>query len=722
MRISLPACLRGLVLTLLPILAGGLFVLALPAGAHAAESCANEPYRLASDSTQLPDCRAYELVSPANAGGAVEEFYLGLGGVQAYWQGSTSGPRLSANGNLITQLNGALEVKAGGSAVFWDSYATPPDTGAMEDAHAIDPFRSVRTASGWSTKDLFPSDVIRQQVPGGLGKVVFGASEDGSTALVASQVSLFPQAFENPLQAQRGSWEGVNIYRVNANSSAPPQLVTHGESLLPENKSLAGAPGPFEAVSASPDLSEVAFKSDLPLESNDICNTEPGRGSFPEATASMYLWNANSITGLAHVIFSFEGNPCTAPNVDEVPTILPDGRPILTPNPAGNPSIPGRGPLVENYSASGSNALVPLAGSSGGTLLSVAPDGSAAFVLSEGNIYSVSTTTGWGGTDTVCISCASDQTDLAYITTSKDGSHLLFTTDQGLWEWSSAAGAQLLTSARDIEADDVVLSENGQYVVLLTSEALRPCESPTGLPCEDTNGGPDLYELSVGRPARLITSGTSADQYALYDSESEEFALSAGVSDDGERVVYNSNPAASGSHMVIEEWDAGQTVQLSPLNSESNYHVQAVAGSELQDVFFIAHDSLVPWDLNGGQADIYDANLDGGFPSCTPGDPQPPPGAYGCGAEAEDPDPTVPPPPAYTADLTPPSDQIASLPPDTSQPAGTHLAKTSTRAQQLATALKACKRKSKKKRAACEAQARKKYGAKTSSRSKKGRR
>ena len=718
MRMSLSLRVDRSVLALLSVLAGTLFTLALPSSALAAESCPNEPYRAASDSTQLPGCRAYELVSPSDAGGTVGTYSLDSASTTFLQVGLGGSLYVASDSNLDQQLRGELDVQGNGEDVFWNSTATPPGTGAIEDAGAWDAFHSARTSAGWNTQDLLPSG---QQIPGNPGgsvKVVLGASADGSSALVLAQQALYPSAFANSQQAALGEWRGFSIYRVSTDSAFAPQLVTHGELPLPENKTLEslGTTGPFELLSASPDLSVVTFRSTIPLESNDNCTDS-------SSASTVYSWNASSIDGLAHVIFRFGSLPCVAPNVAGVPTVLPDGRPILMPNSANFGGI--LGPVVENSPERlQENALTQLTGSSGGALLSVTPDGATAYVQASealdshfpgatgDNIYAVSTTLGEapkedGTTPGVtCISCIGDQINVSYVATSRDGTHVLFTTagaEPGLWEWDASSGAHLLTSATGFTPEDVIVSENGQYVIVLTPEALSAAK--------DTNNGPDLYELSAGRPPTLITSGTSADSYTLVQGRPI-----AGVSDDGQRVVYNAQPSESvgGRALslpnVIDEWDAGKTTQLSPAKSPYEYIVQAVAGDELQDVFFIANEALVPWDFNAGQADVYDARAAGGFPFCTPGNPGPPRGLERCGAATSNANPTVPPALGYVANLTPPDFQLAGLSADTSQlVAGTSQTKALTRSQKLVKALKACVTKPKKQRTACERRARDNY-------------
>jgi len=648
----------------------------------------------------------------------------------------------------------------------------------------LNPFRSVRTPSGWSTVDLFPN-VLQNGSTGPLKASLLGASADGSTALVASSIALDPSAFADQREAELEGWCYVSacigqlIYRVTADGT-PPQMVTQGDFAIPSASSLQSQSedmrSVFAAISATPDLNEVAFKSLIPLERNDTCNNGSPQGEQlfsieEQALGTTYLWNASSVAQQAHTLYfgerNFSPSSCNAPNVLGVSKILPDGRPILTPNPAGEPGITETvGPLVENYpdiSATG-QMMTDLAGPSGGSLLSVTPDGSTAYVQAADaidskfpkattgtynlnlqgeyhaptctggcQIYAVSTTLGTGMSGTgatpgvTCISCSNgpagpgeppvpDEVNVTYLGTSKDGGHVLFTTDQGLWEWDQASGAELLTPpatpVTDLGPQTVVVSENGKYVVGLTSQLAN-----------NPNGTADLYKFVAGQQPELITSGKSADDYRLYDDNSElpNVGNSAatphvvgGVSNDGARIVYErQSPGAAcegKGELVIDEWIDGETGQISPQVSPScHYVVQAIAGDELQDVFFLAFEPIVPWDFNAGQADVYDAHVDGSFSFCTPGNPGPPPGAERCGAATSNANPTVPGAPAYPANLTPPSVQLTSLPADTSQPANVSKPKALTRTQKLAKALKACKRKPKKQRAACNRQARSKY-------------
>jgi len=128
------------------------------------------------------------------------------------------------------------------------------------------------------------------------------------------------------------------------------------------------------------------------------------------------------------------------------------------------------------------------------------------------------------------------------------------------------------------------------------------------------------------------------------------------------------------------------------------------------DIFFFTHSPLVGQDT-GILGDLYDARVNGGFPapvaepSCSgeqcQGTPTPAP-SFGSAPSS-----------AFAAGGNLSPSAVSAPPPPTAPKVKP---KPLTRAQQLANALKACRgkpKKSKKKRAACEAQARKRFGGKT---------
>jgi hypothetical protein len=611
-----------------------------------AESNVN-PVTGAPYSTELPDCRAYELVSPPEAGGAQVPAPLEVE--------TDSGTR-------------RVEIAADGS-VFFMSQATPAGTGAIERGEYDDVFRSQRTGNGWVTRDLTAFGVA----PGAI--FLKAASADGSRILIETALSLSSADVNNP---SGNVTNGFDLYLLG--EGGPPQLVTQGEvpNATPGQDSIT--PGSTPITNA--ELSAVGFTSTASLQ--------PVEGSAG-SSAGCYLW-ANVESHLAYLT-----NP-EGPSAQNCTYlgVAPDGRAIVE-----DTSGDSRTGLI--FASAGaqqfsSEHTVQLSGDTPfvAKFDALSPGGQVAYITSSDkldpayenagkpSVYAVSMTTGavkGGGAQ--CVSCAggSDDEGLQYVGQSADGSHVYFSTVQGLWSWDEQGGeATMLTTATDVS--QVISSRNGQFVAGLTSQ-LTP------------HGAPDVYEFFAdGHAPALVASGESGDQYMLVGATR---GVSGGVSDDGQRVVYEDDPTSG--DLTIKEWAAGHTTQISPIGASYPDELMGILGDELEDVFFQAHEPLDGQDLNAGTGDIYDARIDGGFPAPTV------PVSYN---QTEN--PTAATTTAFTPNLAPPSIQLAPLSADTSHPASPSAAKPPTRAQKLAKALKACsKRHNRRSREACERNARKRY-------------
>ena len=187
-------------------------------------------------------------------------------------------------------------------------------------------------------------------------------------------------------------------------------------------------------------------------------------------------------------------------------------------------------------------------------------------------------------------------------------------------------------------------------------------------------------------------------------------AAVANLTEDGQRVFFESNerlvPRDTDGLPDVYEWQApgaggcarpsGCISLISAGQSASPDYLYAVTPNG-SDVFIRTADSLLPSDTDGGVPSIYDARVGGGFA-------EPPPRSGECLGEACQ--PTV-----VTPNETTPASLVFDGPGNLLlQPVVKPKAKP-TNAQKLAKALKACKKKNKRQRKRCEAQARKRYGA-----------
>jgi hypothetical protein len=256
----------------------------------------------------------------------------------------------------------------------------------------------------------------------------------------------------------------------------------------------------------------------------------------------------------------------------------------------------------------------------------------------------------------------------------------------------------------DAQTGDIVRVSVGQAGYNDDGNTTAAANAPT-LPSPKYAGG--AVEAGSGDPSSdLATEGSLA------------------VSDNGAYVFFQSadalTPQAANSVLLGEE-DSGAPVyaqnvyeyhaggvdllsdghDLTANLEESNVHLLGADASG-GNAFFTTADRLSPQDLDT-QVDLYDARIDGGFPAPAPA------GCEGDGCQG-------------ALSGTPSSPALGgsaiqtgggNLPPAAAKPVVTPKTKPLTRAQKLAKALKACHPKqNKKKRASCEAAARKRYATK----------
>jgi hypothetical protein len=606
---------------------------ASPSAVIAAEPCPNEQVRAESNinpttgapfSAELPDCRAYELVSPPNTEG---------------WEAPAT-MAASTIRHLVTPNR----------SVFFASQATPAGTGAIEDGHYIDTFRSRRTSTGWVTRDMtaFGSQ--------GGGKSLQAAAIDGSAALISTPLTLSSEDLNNPTG---NTSEGGDLYIVR--ETGAPEFVSHGTlpNSVETSDTVAGT------IIANSDLSAVGFRTLVPISKED-----------PGTSEDCYVWQevgpAPRLAALTNTA------PSGEPNCEYL-AVAADGRPIIREDPSSSSRIVAAGAVP--------SAVTVLAGAAA-SFDAMSPDDNIVYLsIPEAeapvpnedagtDIYAINLALSTTDTPLVvtCISCAAagvpNAGDATWVGQSADGSHVFFRLADGDLYVHDAAGSQLLAPAAD-ELAQLHFSADGADLVALSPASLTPA---------DTNEAPDIYELSVGAPAVLVTDGISTDS---------SYTPSA-VSNDGDRVIFEAQ--AAGGPTTIDESVAGRTGQISPLGATRSYEVIGTAGPELEDVFFDANEPLVSQDENAGTTDIYDARVDGGFPA-----PSRAP------LEATTPNPVAPVIAPYLPSTEPLTPGLAQLPADTATPPVASRAKPPSRAEKLAGALKTCARqKHKARKTQCE--------------------
>jgi WD40-like Beta Propeller Repeat len=184
---------------------------------NVSSSCPNEQLRSENNSTQLPDCRAYEMVSPLEKGGHGVSF---------------AGARAAVSGEAITYLSVG-------------AFAEP------KGIQQVDRYLSRRSGSGWSTSNISPANVTYEtQTLSPFEELVFtpelsmGVLESEYAPLVGGELAGYYNFYV--WSAADGSYQTVTTVK-------SPSAVRYTEKQQPV------------MVGASSDLSHVVFEQNASL-------------------------------------------------------------------------------------------------------------------------------------------------------------------------------------------------------------------------------------------------------------------------------------------------------------------------------------------------------------------------------------------------------------------------------------------------------------------------
>jgi hypothetical protein len=760
-------------------------------GSAAAGVCPNEARRAVLGSTALPDCRAYELVSPsAKNGQPVSGKYVSPDGerVVAYSIGGFAG----SNQGILS----FYEFARGSDE--WKAAPLNPSAAYIEVNANVLLATSPDLISGLfeympsTTTDARDTAFYERNLPSGL------LVEIGPRLSPASLASNEPEAPTNSSEPSTSdALSSRVVYMLSGPSSATKGYLWPGDTTVQPTEG-PGADSLYEYVGtgqSEPKL--VGIRNEGVLVSNSEaqlisqCGTSlglPERGQFSSLVGAD-LYNAVSAedsSGMSRVFFTAAratqgplGDACNemgegkGPPANELFAQTEDLSSGQTRTVAiSEPTTGPEGDCAECNTSQPADAVFQGASS----------DGSKAFFLSEQhllpgsegeNLYEYDFNAGAGRRVTLVAANMQELTPAERLQgvarVSEDGSHVYFVARSVLT--SEPRGGGCLAELSSAELTEEEATKEGRcrpkkgadnlYVynteaphttfVATLSEAdeedwqqqdIRPVdatpsgrsvvfESSADLTTDDTSSVQQVFEYD----AQTETLARVSRPQSGYAGEGEfgasivfpEYFLSStpapqrdSVSEDGSFVVFQSRAsltpqAAAGINNVYEYHDGAVS-----LISDGQDHNQGQGGapstrlvgvdSSGRDVFFATADRLVP-QAGDTQEDMYDARIDGGF--------LPPAGREVCeGAGCRGPLAPVP-----TFGMTGSVGQLAgertATPPP--PPSAVRKARPLTAAQKLVGALTLCRSKhGRGKRAACEREARKRYGRHVAKKAKRG--
>jgi len=563
-------------------------------------SCPNASLRV-GPAALLPDCRAYEIVSPLDPGGH---------NVSSIALGALAG----GFGTLLASPNG--------ESVSFQSEAGP-FPGVVNNGFN-DRYESRRGPTGWVTTFQAPTGAQMQiPSPGGLstdhgysfwrtgggkgtpdaGSLVINNTEteylrlpDGSFELLGSgDLAIEPEAggrwisangshaiFTSPVQLEVGAPQsGIEgIYDRTADGAL------HVISLLPGDLTPgAGTSVAYQGVSA--DGSTVAFKV-----------TEAG-------IATLYLRIGDSETvPVASGAIEFGGLSADGDRLTYV-----------------------KGGDIFSFEAT-SQATVPVGSGGDSTIVNVSADGSHIYFVSaqasKENLYV------WDANTEIATFIATlDELDVIGEPVAVSATNV-----HGLGLWTHAVVSPNQRQFAGPANDPSRTSPDGRYFVF---------ESHADLTGEEAGGTSQVfrYDAATGdllcvscdpTQAAAASGGGRLQTVNAEDQKSpiNSFALIQNVTDDGRMVFFESEQqlVATDANAVrdVYEWEAvgtggclraGGCISLisSGRGSQASYLYSVAADG--RDVFFTTSDTLVPGAAGGAPA-IYDARINGGFPAPLP--------------------------------------------------------------------------------------------------------
>jgi WD40-like Beta Propeller Repeat len=638
----------------------------LPATA-AAEECPNAAFRT-GPSAHLPDCRAYELVTPP---------FKNNGFVEMVSRGPEGSPMVVNIGSATagTEAFPNAEPFSTGPAVYYSITRTASGWATVPQELPASEFSPATT--GFTDRDgesLGGQDAVyRARRVGQPGNSLGLFMRRPDRSIVEVGQALPPTA---PSDTPRGLAEEVRLKSAGVSADGSRTFFELGADFWPGDGTQASLPSLYEYLGVENTGPPLLVGVGDNGEQLGQCGDE--LGGFPSLQYNVPELTHNAVSADGNTVFFTVLSGCgrSAPPVTEVFARIDNGLP-------GAHTVAISEPSEEDCSACYENKRLISAGQlAEGVFVGASEDGSKVFFEtrqpllggdSSNNIYEYDFDAPPGqrivrvsaGDGTVSNPIAEvlrgDGVDHLWVQVSEDGSHVYFLANGVLTrapnqqgESAEAGAPNLYVFERDAEYPsgrlafitrlspfDLESTEgsglrwnvtpDGRFLVFTSSRDLTPDDtSPTRQLFEYDAQTGALVRVSIGQDGYNHNGNSPANFVTIprlrygpeYDSSEDWTSLS--VSADGSYVFFESSAALTpnaleGFSNVYEYHDG----QVSLISDGQDIAVNEIGGSVVEflgtdasgdDVFFTTEDRLVGQDVDTS-TDIYDARVDGGFPA-----------------------------------------------------------------------------------------------------------
>jgi DNA-binding beta-propeller fold protein YncE len=571
--------------------------------------CPNEALRI-GPSASLPDCRAYELVTPADTNGRV--------------------PTMSEFGKSGSNFDTLLSTADGQGLLFGTEGGTLPGAGG---GGFHDTYEAQRGEGGWSSSFTGLDGIqAAEPFPGGVSadhRYAFWLAETDKGSFAAGTYLRRPGGAPAPspncavAAEPLGRWEWAGCGSLGTDPAAAGQWISEdGAQVIFSSRAQLEKPTPAgqTALYARTPGGATQILSLLP---GDVTPTESAQfqGANPDGSAvvfkvgtSLYLRASGKTSLIATEDAFFAG---ISDDGEHVAYVIPKEPPKVTAPPKGKVLVYDAATETSTQVGSSEEAIV----------VNVSADASHVYFVSPGK--------GAGEEDLFVWDSQSEAVSFIATLSERDvfgepAKGITEVMTDGLGLWAKGAVNSPHNRYMGLAADPSRTTPNGAAIVF---------ESRADITGYASGGHAEIYryDAASGEPPLCLScnpSGEAAETDALLESPPSALAepfppLSAmdrilNVSSDGRRVFFQSGDRLVARdvdhHVDVYEWiaqglegcgrEAGCLALISSGHSAADDFLYSVT-PDGHDVFFETADSLVPRDKDG--TSIYDARIDGGF-------------------------------------------------------------------------------------------------------------